>query len=156
MYLTRTMLACFALLAMVTAASAATLWRGTVVVLSRTPTASCAAEYSVGESFMILYRPNLGQAVNEVAHVMGFNGGLVLTSSDADRTLRTGSIVVAGATYARFFQTTNANNPINISPATIVASTPTISMQGVLKNAGILGCNIGFRASLVPVFDGPL
>jgi hypothetical protein len=152
----KAIIAFVAMLTVATDALAATLWRGTVVVTARTATAACTAEYSVGEPFMILYRPNLGQAVNEIAHVMGFNGGLVLTSSDADRTLRTGSIVVAGANYARFFQTTNANNPISIAPATITASTVVITMVGTLQNAGIMGCSVSFRATLLPVFDGPL
>jgi hypothetical protein len=160
MYSPRVLLPAAALLAVLAgseAASAATLWRGVVVVTSRTATTLCMNEYDVGETFEILYRPNLGAAFDETIEVMGPNGAMLVTSTDpTDRTLRTGSVSIIGAAYAIGYSFANASNPINMSPASITASTVTIGMNGTLKNAGLPGCNVGFKASLLPVFDGPL
>jgi hypothetical protein len=138
-------------------AAAATLWRGIVVITSLGPvtTIPCSQEYSVGESFEILYRPNLGAAVDETAQVIGPNGSLLITSTDAgNRTLRAGNLNVQGAVYASGFSFNNPNNPIAITPAVITAGTIGIGMTGTLRNAGFAGCNLTFRASLLPVADG--
>lgn len=143
--------------AMADTAMAATLWRGIVVItsLGAVTTIPCAQEYSVGESFEILYRPNLGAAADETAQVIGPNGSLLIASTDAgNRTLRTGSLSVVGAVYASGFSFNNPNNPITITPAAIAAGTIGIGMTGTLRNAGFAGCNLTFRASLLPVADG--
>jgi hypothetical protein len=137
------------------AASSATLWRGVVVVTARAGSADCLAEYGIGESFDVMYRPNLGAPVDETLEVLGRDGALRGTSIDANRTLRAGDLNVTGATRTEGFNFNNVNNPIAITPAAIVATTLTIGMTGTLRNAGIPGCNVTFRASLLPVFDGP-
>jgi hypothetical protein len=139
------------------AADAATLWRGVTVITNRTATAECMANYSIGESFDILYRPNLGAAVPETLQVLGRDGSFLVTSTDiADLTLRTGSMNVTGAVLAKGFSFNNVTNPVTITPAAITPATLGITMVGMLRNAGIAGCNVSFRASLLPVFDGPL
>jgi hypothetical protein len=135
-------------------ASAATLWRGIVVVtsLGAAPSPACAAEYSVGESFEILYRPNLGAPVDEAAQVIGPSGSFLITSTDAaNRTLRAGSVSVVGASYAQGFAFVNPNNPVTITPAVITAATVGIRMTGTVRNAGLPNCNVTFRASLLPI-----
>lgn len=135
-------------------ANAATLWRGIVVVSARNGTAQCLDEYDVGESFDVQYRPNLGAAVAETLEVMGANGAMLVSSTDpANLTLRTGSVNITGASYARGFEFNTASNPLTIAPATLTSSTGTISISGILKNAAVAGCSVTFKASLLPVFD---
>lgn len=135
-------------------ATAADLWRGIVVVTARSGTIDCLNEYMIGESFEILYRPNFGAAIDETIQVLGSNGSFLLTSTDAaDRTLRTGSLSLSGATFAKGFSFNNPNNPLAITPTTIVPATINVGMTGILRNAGLAGCNVTFRAALLPVTD---
>ncbi|MCB1378198.1 MAG: hypothetical protein KDK89_07520 [Alphaproteobacteria bacterium] len=139
-------------------AQAASLWRGVAVVTNRTATSACMAEYDIGESYIVEYRPNLGSSVSETMVVLGEHGAYLISSlpADADKTLRSGGVSISGAAYARAFQTNVASQPLNITPATITSSTINIGIGGTLKNAGIAGCNVTFKASLLPIFDGPL
>ena len=139
------------------AAEAATLWRGIAVITARTQTAACIAEYDVGESNIVEYRPNLGASVSETLMAMGEHGAFLISSlgTDADKTLRNGGVSIAGAAYAEGFQTVVASQPLTIAPASITAATVVISISGTLKNLGITGCNVTFKASLLPIFDGP-
>ena len=139
------------------AAEASTLWRGIAVVTARTATAACIAEYDVGESFIVEYRPNLGANVSETLVAMGEHGAFLISSlnTDADKTLRSGGVSIAGAAYAVGYQAVVPSQSLAIAPASITAATPTISISGTVKNLGITGCNVTARASLLPIFDGP-
>jgi hypothetical protein len=145
-------------LAPASAEAANTLWKGIAVITSRTASVpACVAEYDVGDDAVIWYRPNLGAAVDE--NILGIrkNGAFVVSSlsSDADKTLRTGGVSIIGANYATPFEVTTASQPISITPNPVTGTTVTITMSGTMKNFAIAGCNVGFRATLLPIFDGP-
>ena len=139
------------------AAHANSLWRGIGVITARSSTTNCIAEYDIGDNGIVEYRPLAGGATDETIIVMREHGALVIKSksTDADKTLRTGGVDIFGGEYASAFVTSVASQPITIKPNPVTASTATIVMSGTIKDFGIIGCNVTFSASLLPVFDGP-
>lgn len=134
-------------------ASAATLWRGTAVVTNRSTNAACVAEYDIGDSFGVEYRPSFGLPIDEVLVAFGQHGAFILASgpSDTDKSLRTGSVTIQGVAYGIRYAATTPAQTLSISPAAITPSTVTITITGAVRNLGIPNCHVTVRASLLPI-----
>lgn len=146
-----------ALLGIGSAADAAVLFKGIAVVTARTASsAACVAEFDIGESFVVEYRANIGtESAPENAMAIGPNGAILITSSDANPSLRgAGQVLVRGVAYAQFVQIPNANSNLAIVPATITSTTLNITVNATVANLGIPGCTVSFRSSMTKMLPG--
>jgi hypothetical protein len=130
--------------------AAKALFKGVAVITARTAITACTREYSIGESFVVLYRANVGaEATPETAMALGSTGGLLLTSDDATPKLTgAGTVRIDGAAYGVPFSTTHAPATLQTTPAAVLASTQFVTMTGTVNNLGIVGCHVTFRAGL--------
>jgi hypothetical protein len=144
------LLAGFCLGGLVSQAAATVLFKGIAVITARTNNAACVLEYDIGETFIAEYRANLASDTGpERAMAVGPNGALLMSSTDANRSLRgAGTVNITGAAYAAPVSFANQASNFTISPTTITSTTISVTMSGTVANLGIPSCTVTFRASL--------
>lgn len=129
-------------------ASAARLFKGVAVVLERTNTAACAAEYDISESFIVEYLANTGaETTPERLSIVGANGSLLLTNADSTPKLNgAGSVSITGNILAKPVSIPSVTTHFTVSG--IVATSLVATMSAVVMQLGIPGCSVKIRAAL--------
>jgi hypothetical protein len=129
-------------------AHAVRLFKGVAIITARTNTPACVLQYDVLESFVVIYDANLGaEPTPERFSIMSNNGSLLLTSTDATKTLRGGgTISIAGNILARPVAVPTTNAVFGISA--VVQNTSTVTMSATIHNAGLPGCSVTIRGAL--------
>lgn len=129
-------------------AHAVRLFKGVAVITARSNTPACVLQYDVSDSFVIIYDANLGaEPFPERLSIMSDNGSLLLTSTDATKTLRGGgTISIAGNVMARPVVVPTTNAVFGFSP--VVQTTQVVTMSGTIHNAGLPGCSVTLRGAL--------
>jgi len=129
-------------------AHAVRLFKGVAVITARSNTPACVLQYDISESFVILYDANLGaEPYPERLSIVSSNGSLLLTSTDATKTLRGGGTVsIVGNILAKPIAVPTTNAVFGISA--VAQTTSVVTMSGTVHNAGIPGCSVTMRGAL--------
>jgi len=129
-------------------AHATRLFKGVAVVTARSSTPACTSQYDVSESFTILYDANLGAEPRpERIALVGANGSILITSTDATMTLRGGGRVsIAGNVLT--VPVSVPSTTVNLAISAVVQNTSTVTIAGTANNVGSPGCNVTVRAAL--------
>lgn len=135
-------------------AHAVRLFKGVAVITARSNTPACVLQYDVSQSFVVIYDANLGtEPFPERFAIMSNNGSLLLTSTDATRTLRgEGTVSIAGHVLAKPVQVPTTNAIFGISAVT--QTTSTVTMSATIHNAGLPGCSVTIRGALTFIPPG--